>query len=108
MIEELFVKYLPILIHIFEIMGIIILTIGSFTAFAHYLMNRFGHKDYNVNYEFANTMITALDFKLAAEILKTVTVSTKEELLILAIVFILRIIMTFVLEKELSMENSNK
>ena len=106
--EELFNKYLPILIHLFELMGILILTLGVFTAFYHYIQKRFFKKDINIKYEFADVMITTLDFKLAAEILKTVTIKSMDELVILASVFIIRIIMTFVLEKEVKIEESKK
>lgn len=106
--EELFNKYLPILIHLFELMGILILTLGVFTAFYHYIQKRFFKKDINIKYEFADVMITTLDFKLAAEILKTVTIKSMDELIILASVFIIRIIMTFTLEKEMEIEESKK
>ena len=106
--EELFNKYLPILIHLFELMGILILTLGVFTAFYHYIQKGFFKKDVNIKYEFADVMITTLDFKLAAEILKTVTIKSMDELVILASVFIIRIIMTFVLEKEMKIEESKK
>lgn len=101
MLEELFDKYLPILIHIFELMGIIILTLGTFTAFINYFKEKISKKDYKVKYKFADVMVTSLDFKLSAEILKTVIIRSKEELVILAVVFIIRIIMTFVLEREM-------
>ena len=106
--EELFNKYLPILIHLFELIGLLILTLGVFTAFYHYIQKRFFKKDVNIKYEFADVMITTLDFKLAAEILKTVTIKSMDELVILASVFIIRIIMTFVLEKEMKIEESKK
>lgn len=106
MLEELFDNYLPILIHLFEFMGIFILTIGVFTAFYHYIMIRFFNKNINVKYEFADVMITTLDFKLAAEILKTVIIKNESELIIIGSVFIIRIIMTFVLEKEIKFEKS--
>lgn len=106
--EELFNKYLPILIHLFELMGILILTLGVFTAFYHYIQKRFFKKNVNIKYEFADVMITTLDFKLASEILKTVTIKSMDEVIILASVFIIRIIMTFVLEKEMQIEESKK
>ena len=106
--EELFNKYLPILIHLFELMGILILTLGVFTAFYHYIQKRFFKKDVNIKYEFADVMITTLDFKLAAEILKTVTIKSMDELVILASVFIIRIIMTFVLEKKMKIEKKKE
>ena len=99
--EELFNKYLPILVHLFEIMGIFILTLGVFTAFYNYILKRFFKKNIDIKYEFADVMITTLDFKLAAEILKTVTIKSMDELILLASVFIIRVIMTFVLEKEM-------
>ena len=106
MLDELFDKYLPILIHVFEFMGIFILTVGVFTAFYHYIMIRFFNKNINVKYEFADVMITTLDFKLAAEILKTVIIKNERELIIIGSVFIIRVIMTFVLEKEIKFEKS--
>ena len=106
LLEELFDKYLPILIHIFELMGIFILTIGVFTSFYHYIMIRFFKKNINLKYEFADAMITTLDFKLAAEILKTVIIKTERELIIIGSVFIIRIIMTFVLEREIKTEQN--
>ena len=106
--EELFNKYLPILIHLFELMGILILTLGVFTAFYHYIQKRFFKKNVNIKYEFADVMITTLDFKLASEILKTVTIKSMDEVIILASVFIIRIIMTFLLEKEIQIEESKK
>lgn len=101
MLEELFDKYLPILIHLFELMGILILTLGTFTAFINYFRGKFTKKDFKVKYAFADVMVTSLDFKLSAEILKTVIIKSREELVILAVVFIIRIIMTFVLEREM-------
>ena len=107
-LEELFNKYLPILIHLFELMGILILSVGVFTAFYHYIQKRFFKKNVNIKYEFADVMTTTLDFKLAAEILKTVIIKNIDELIILASVFIIRIIMTFVLEKEMKIEEGKK
>lgn len=107
-LEELFNKYLPILIHLFELMGILILTVGVFTAFYYYIQKRFFKRNVNIKYEFADVMTTTLDFKLAAEILKTVIIKNIDELIILASVFIIRIIMTFVLEKEMKIEEGKK
>lgn len=108
MIEELFMKYLPILINIFELMGVIILTSGAFSAFYHYIKSKISEDSYSLKYQFANSMITALEFKLAAEILKTVIVRNLNEILFLGAIFLIRIIMTFVLEKEMEQESKKK
>ena len=73
-----------------------------------YFQKRFFKKNVNIKYEFADVMTTTLDFKLAAEILKTVIIKNIDELIILASVFIIRIIMTFVLEKEMKIEEGKK
>lgn len=101
MLENLIETILPFLIHIFELMGIIVLSIGAFTAFYNYIKSRFGKEGYTWKYYFANSMITALEFKMAAEILKTVLVKSLTELLTLAALFLLRALMTLVLEREI-------
>ena len=50
-------------------------------------------------------MVTTLDFKLAAEILKTVIIKDLNDLIILASVFIIRIIMTIEIKKEMKNDN---
>lgn len=105
-LEELFIEYLPLLINTFELMGIIVLTIGAFTAFYHYLKSKISKDSYSLKYQFANAMVTALEFKLAAEILKTVIVRNLNEILFLGSIFLIRILMTFVLEKEMEHESN--
>ncbi|MBY6971109.1 hypothetical protein HYH63_18395, partial [Clostridium botulinum] len=56
MFEELINKYLPIPIHIFELMGIIVISIGAFTAFYHYLKSLIDKKHFPIKYQFANSM----------------------------------------------------
>ncbi|MGL5087742.1 MAG: DUF1622 domain-containing protein [Clostridium sp.] len=105
-LEELFIEYLPILINTFELMGIIVLTIGAFTAFYHYIKSKISNDSYLLKYQFANAMVTALEFKLAAEILKTVIVRNLSEIFFLGSIFLIRVLMTFVLEKEIESENN--
>ncbi len=105
--EYLLESYLPILIHLFEFMGIIILTIGGFTAFWGYLKELKSKEPYKIKYQFAASLATALEFKLAAEILKTVLIKSIDELIILASIFILRVLMTFVLEWEIKQAKEN-
>jgi uncharacterized membrane protein len=106
MIEELLTKYIPILVSIFELMGVIVITVGAFTAFYYYLKKIIYKKDYGFKHQFATAMATGLEFKLAAEILKTVLVKTLDELVILGAVFLLRVLMTFVIEWEIKQDNN--
>lgn len=101
MLENLMVKYLPFIVHILELMGIIVITIGAFKAFYFYILEVFFKKSVKFKHQFATSMATGLEFKLAAEILKTVLIKTLNELLILGAVFLLRVLMTFVIQWEI-------
>ncbi|MDU4889827.1 MAG: DUF1622 domain-containing protein [Clostridium sp.] len=106
--ETLFNTTLPILIKIFELMGIIILVIGVFSAFYKYIKDLKSKEKTSIKYDLANSLVTALDFKLAAEILKTVIIQSMSELVLVGTIFILRVVMTFVLEREIKIEESEK
>ncbi len=103
-LEGLIEMYLPIIIHSIELMGIVVLVIGSIKAFGHYLYGLFFHDEYQLKYQFANAMALALEFKLAAEILKTVIIRSFEELAMLGAIIILRLVMTFVIHWEMKEE----
>ncbi len=102
MIENLFEQILPVIIHILEACGILIIIFGAGSAFYHYFKIHVLHFDptYPVKHQFANAMAMGLEFKLAAEIIKTALVETFDELIILGAIFLLRIAMTFIIEYE--------
>lgn len=112
MFEKLFELILPYFISILELMGIIVLLIGTFTAFYKYIKSLIYKTKTSIKYDIANSLVTALDFKLAAEILKTVIIKNINDLIIVGTIFILRVVMTFVLEREIKIEecenNENK
>lgn len=114
MLEHLVSEYVPIIVHILEIMGIVVITIGSFKAFYYYILEVIFRKRAMAKHQFATSMAVGLEFKLAAEILKTVLVKTLDELFILGAVFLLRVLMTFVIQWEIKqdstgdIENRNK
>lgn len=104
MLEHLMAKYVPFIVHILEFMGIVVITIGAFKAFYFYILEIFFKKDVKFKHQFATSMATGLEFKLAAEILKTVLIKTLEELFILGAVFLLRVLMTFVIQWEIKQD----
>ena len=107
--ESIFELVLPVIIHILEGMGIFIIIYGSLSAFYHYCrMHVFKREqNYPVKHQFATAMALGLEFKLAAEIIKTALVETLDELFILGAIFILRIAMTFVIEYEVRSDDKN-
>lgn len=104
--EELFNKFLPIFIHLLELMGVTIIVFGSFKAFYFYILNLIKKAPYPIKSTLANTLATGLEFKLAAEILKTVLIKNLDELWIIGAVSLLRGFMAFLIYWEMKAEKS--
>lgn len=91
----------PIAIHGLEAMGTLIIISSALIAFYKFILNMAIKKNYSIKVEFAQSLTLALEFKLGAEILKTVIVRTLEEMYILAAILILRAILTFIIHWEM-------
>ena len=94
------------IISVLELMGIFVVTWSALHAFWEYLMNTFCSKCYNLQFELANGLAIGLEFKMAAEILKTVLVRQMSELLILGAVIILRALLSLLIHFEIKAEKS--
>ena len=84
-----------------ESIGVFIITIAAIRGIYQFFKNGFDFRDDDVAIDFAKAMSLSLEFKLAAEIIKTVVIRTLDEFIILAAVAILRVVLTFVLHWEL-------
>ena len=104
MLEQFIETILPTIISIAELMGIFVVAWSAGYAFLRYLQNNFLHKNFSFKAELANGLATALEFKMAAEILKTVLVREKGELIILGAVVGLRALMSVLIHFELRAE----
>ena len=104
MLEHLINQYLPTLIHLLETMGIIVLAVGAFDGFYCYLKGLL-HNNFTITKRhFANSLAMSLEFKLAAEILKTVLVRTLDEIIILGAIILLRALMTLIIHWEIKQD----
>ena len=101
MMEELIELILPPIIGLLELMGIFVVAWSGVHAFWEYLENTFLHNKFALQYHLANGLATGLEFKMAAEILKTVLVREMTELLILGAVILLRALLSFLIHFEL-------
>lgn len=101
---ELIKIIIPEIIHLLELFGIIIIAIGGLRAFYKYLMNLLMKKNYSIKIDFAESLTLALEFKLGAEILKTVLVQNLDEMYILGAVILLRAVLAFVIHWEVKGE----
>lgn len=102
LLHDIISGVLPPIISIIEIVGIFVVSVGSFKAFYHYMVSMVTRKENHlIKYDLANSMATGLEFKMAAEILKTVLIRTQEELFILGAIIILRALLSFMIHVEM-------
>ena len=100
-IEALLARMVPYIAGILEGIGVIVVIIASYKAAIKFIKRKFiFHGDDSIRIEFSMGLALALEFKLGAEILKTVVVRALDEFLILAAVTLLRIIISFVIHWE--------
>lgn len=100
-IEEFLIKIIPFLTGFLEAIGVLIIMIGSVESLTKLIKSRFNFGDETLKIEFAKALAMSLEFKLAAEILKTVVVRTLDEFIILSAIVVLRVVITFVLHWEI-------
>jgi uncharacterized membrane protein len=92
---------LPSIISILEIMGILIVIWSAVHSFWEYIQNAFMHKHLHIQSDLAKGLATGLEFKLGAEILKTVLVQSLDELYVLGAVILLRSLMSLLIHFEM-------
>ncbi len=92
---------LPYFVFILEIIGAFIIFWTGVKAFGEYIQNTFMKKHLALQTHLAKGLATGLEFKLGAEILKTVLVQDLDELVILGAVFLLRALMSILIHFEL-------
>lgn len=107
MIEQLNEMILPPIIALLELIGIFVVTFSALHAFWEYLQTIFLHRSFDLKVELANGLATALEFKMAAEILKTVLVREMSELLTLGAVIALRALLSILIHFELRGEHGH-
>ena len=92
---------LPYVISILEIMGIFVVTWSVIKEFWEYIQNTFMHKKLDIQFNLAVGLATGLEFKMAAEILKTVIVQSLEELIVLGAVILIRALLSVLIHFEI-------
>ncbi|MCF6463130.1 DUF1622 domain-containing protein [Clostridium sp. Cult1] len=99
-IESFLELFIPYITGFLETIGVIIITVASIKAIIGFVKSGFDFGNENLKIELAKALALSLEFKLAAEILKTVIIRTLDEFLILAAITFLRIIISFVIHWE--------
>lgn len=100
-LERLNGAILPLVIALAEFMGIFVVGWSVLHAFYHYIASVFFRRRYDLQFELAEGLATGLEFKMAAEILKTVLVREMSELVVLGAVIVLRALLSFLIHFEM-------
>lgn len=108
MLEHLVEVVLHALIPLCELMGILVITISTCTAFWRYLRGLFTRTPGDVKSQLASGLALSLEFKMAAEILKTVLVRDMTELMVLGAVIILRALLSFLIHFEMKQHDTSQ
>lgn len=101
MLESLIELVLPTIISACELMGIFVVAVSALKAFVLYCRGLLTHHPCNVKFDLANGLATSLEFKMAAEILKTVLVRDLNELMVLGAVILLRALLSLLIHFEM-------
>jgi len=97
----------PEIIGLIEIMGIIVIIVGSIKGFYMYAASLFSGKHYPIKLALGNSLALGLEFKMGAEILKTVTIRTIDEIMILGAIIVLRALLSVLIHYEVKSEKEH-
>ena len=87
-----------------ELIGIVIIFIGSFRALFRVVGCLVRKQPLNVVVELGKALALALEFKMGAEIIKTVIFHDLEELAILGVVIVIRALLAVIIHWEIRLE----
>lgn len=93
------------IIHILELIGILIIFIGCLRVLYIFIKSGFDFHDKAITITLGEVLALSLQFKLGAEIIKTVVIRDMQELLILSVVVVLRIVLSIVVHWEVNNAN---
>jgi|GEM_PF-146697 len=107
-LDELLHYLVPILVTLLELVGVFIIAFGSLKSLFIFIKTKFDVEDEDLKLGLAQSLALALEFKMGAEILKSIIVKTPEELLILGAIVVLRVMLTFVIHWEIKTTHEDK
>lgn len=89
---------------ILELIGILIIIIGTIRALVRLADSVLKKKGFHVAMDLGKALSLALEFKMGAEIIKTVIIHNLEELAILGVVVTIRALLSVVIHWEMRLE----
>ncbi len=107
-LHGLLVKIIPNLAAMIEFVGVIVIVYGVIRSLYLFISSRGNLMASDPKLDLAKALSYSLEFKLAAEILKSVIIQTLDEFIILASIVVLRVILTFVIHWEIESSEKSK
>jgi len=101
MAETLLSAALHLLIPLCELMGVAVVAVSVSTAFARYVRALITRRRLDVKFRLAAGLALSLEFKMAAEILKTVLLRELTELVTLGVIILLRAVLSALIHWEM-------
>ena len=99
---------LPPMISILELIGIFVVFWSGLYGFWQYFQNTFRKKKFDLQSNLARGLAMGLEFKMAAEILRTVLIQSLEELYMLGAVILLRALLSLLIHYEIKQPKRRK
>lgn len=90
-----------------ELIGVLIIIVGSGKSLFSLANGLIRHRAINIVIELGKTLALALEFKMGAEIIKTVIVHDLTELAVLGIVILIRALLAFLIHWEMKAEKKD-
>ena len=106
--EEILELIATVSIITLELIGILIVIIGAFKSIALNASKFISKHHRNIKIDLANSLALGLEFKMGAEIIKTVLVRDLQELIILAFIIALRAALTVLIHWEIKTEKKEE
>lgn len=100
-LHEIIVIVVPYMISLLEIIGIIVVFGSGIRGFWEYVQNTFMKKRYDLQGNLAKGLAMGLEFKMAAEILRTVLIQSLDELYMLGAIILLRALLSVLIHYEI-------
>ena len=103
-LKELLYPIAEVSAGILELIGIVIIIVGSFRALILLIKRMIEKKPFHVATDLGKALSLALEFKMGAEIIKTVIIHNLEERAILGIVIVIRALLAFLVHWEMHLD----
>ncbi len=107
-LHQIIIVVVPYMISILEIIGIVVVFVSGIHGFWQYLQNTCRKKHHDLQSNLAKGLAMGLEFKMAAEILRTVLIQSMDELYMLGAVILLRALLSLLIHFELRWPGSRK